>query len=93
MRLFERFATGFEDWTVPADPGVSIDSMDVNPATGLPTIAGAGTPDVAGNPYGFARSHDGEYDWQRHDCWDSGGHDHFHHHDSWSASSYDSWRE
>ena len=48
---------------------------------------------VAGNPYGFARSHDGEYDWQRYDRWDIGGHDHFHHHGSWSASSHDPWRD
>jgi hypothetical protein len=59
----------------------------------LPTIAGTGTPDVAGNPYGSTRSHDYESDWQRHDRWDSGAHDHFQHHDSWSASSHDPWRD
>ena len=93
MRLFERIATWFEDWTLPARPGIGSDGMDINPATGLPTLAGAGTPDVAGNPYGSTRSHDYESDWQRHDRWDSGAHDHFQHHDSWSASSHDPWRD
>lgn len=92
MKLFERITAWFDDKAVPADQRIIADSMNLNPATGLPTIAGAGTPDVAGNPYGFARSHDCEYDWQRHDRWDNGGHDHFHH-DSWSASSHDPWRD
>lgn len=92
MRLFERLATWFEDRTVSANPRGSIDNMDVNPATGLPTIAGAGTPDVAGNLYGFVPSHDNEFDWQRHDRWDSSGHEPFHH-DSWPTSSHDPWRD
>ena len=93
MRLFERIAIWFEDRTMPDNPGICSDGMDINPATGLPTIAGTGTPDVAGNPYGSIRSHDYESDWQRHDRWDSGAHDHFQHHDSWSASSHDPWRD
>ena len=93
MRLFERIAIWFEDRTMPDNPGIGSDVMDINPATGLPTIAGTGTPDVAGNPYGSIRSHDYESDWQRHDRWDSGAHDHFQHHDSWSASSHDPWRD
>ena len=93
MRLFERIATWFDDWTLPYHSGIGSDGTDINPATGLSTIAGAGSPDVAGNPYGSIRSHDYESDWQRHDRWDSGTHDHFQHHDSWSASSHDPWRD
>lgn len=94
MKLFERINAWLASRTVPADPKFTVDSVELNPATGLPTIAGVGTPDVARNPYGSARSHDSEDHWQRHDRWDSSGHDHFHHHhDSWSASSHDSWRE
>jgi len=93
MGLFERITTWFEDWTLPARPGIGSDGTDINPATGLPTIAGTGTPDVAGNPYGSIRPHDYESDWQRHDRWDNGAHDHFQHHDSWSASSHDPWRD
>lgn len=93
MGLFDRIAAWLADRTAPAGPTIHAESMDLNPATGLPTIAGAGTPDVAGNPYGLARSHGDEQDWQRHDRWDSGGHDHFHHHNSWSAGSHDPWRD
>jgi hypothetical protein len=93
MKLFERIATWFDDWTLPGHSGIGSDGTDINPITGLPTIAGAGTPDVAGNPYGSTGLHDYESDWQRHDRWDSGAHDHFQHHDSWSASSHDPWRD
>lgn len=93
MKLFEHIAAWFDDKVVPTDPRTIADSMDLNPATGLPTIAGAGTPDLAGNPYGSPRLHGCGYDWQRHDHWDSSGHDRFHHQDSWSASSHDPWRE
>ncbi|MGW8142485.1 hypothetical protein [Sphingomonas zeae] len=68
-------------------------ALDINPVTGLPTIAGAGTPDVAGNPYSSTGPHDHESDWQRPDRWDSGVHDHFQHHNNWSASSHDPWRD
>jgi hypothetical protein len=93
MRLFERIVTWFEGRAMPADPRIGIDGMDINPATGLPTIAGVGTPDVAGNPYGCTRPHDCKHDWHRHDRWDSGAHDHFEAYNSRSASSHDPWRD
>lgn len=93
MRLFERIATWLEDWTLPGRSRIGSDSTDINPATGLPTLTGAGSPDVAGNPYGSIGPHHYESDWQRHDRWDSSAHDHFQHHDSWSASSHDPWRD
>lgn len=91
MGLFDRIAAWLEERLVAADPSPVSEGVDLNPATGLPTIAGAGTPDVAGNPYGVSRSHD--HDWQRDDRWESSGHDHYHHHDSWSAGSHDPWRD
>jgi hypothetical protein len=93
MRLLERIATWFDDWKLPGRSGIDSDGTDINPATGLPTLAGAGTPDVVGNPYGSTRPHDYESDCQRHDRWDSSAHDHFQHYDSWSASSHDPWRD
>ena len=62
MRLFERIAIWFGDSTMPAASGIGIDGMVINPATGLLTIAGAGTSNAVGNPYGFIRPHDCEYD-------------------------------
>jgi len=67
MRLFERIAIWFEDRTRPDNPGIGSNGMDINPATGLPTIAGAETPDVTGNPYGFTRLNNSKYDWQHND--------------------------
>lgn len=95
MGLFDRIAAWLDDRPVKVDSSLTVEHTDINPATGLPTVGGAGTPDVAGNPYGVLRSHDHEYDWQRHDRWDSVGQDH--HHDSWPGSSmdngHDSWRD
>lgn len=90
MRMFERITAWFDE-AAPTDPRTVANHMDVNPATGLPTIGGAGTPDVAKNRYGSACSNDSGYDWQRHERWDSGAHDPSHY-DSRSASSHDPWR-
>ncbi len=56
MSLFDDFFSpgmGHDTWT----------ATEINPATGLPMIAGIGSVDVAGNPYGedlddHLRSHD-----------------------------------
>ncbi|NTS66672.1 hypothetical protein HRV97_16100 [Sphingomonas sp. HHU CXW] len=91
MRMFERITARLDE-AAPTDPRTVAKHVDVNPATGLPTIGGAGTPDVAVNPYGSAWSNDSEYDWQRHERWDSGVYDPSHD-DNWSVSSHDPWRD
>lgn len=88
MRLFERIAIWFEDRTMPDNLRIGSDGMDINPVTRLPTIAGAETPDVAGNPYGSTQPNDCQCEWQHYDRRDSGTHNHFQHNDSWLASSH-----
>ena len=77
---------------------VTAEPDDVNPATGLPTVGGAGTPDIAGNPYGLNLAHRHD-DWDRHDQWPMGSSfdDHARWRDNASASDigggYDPWRQ
>lgn len=97
MELFDRISAWFEDRPVSPPPPASIETTDINPATGLPTVAGVGSPDVARNPYGVDL-HRHDHDLDRYDCWSSSFDDNFHRHDNgFSSHSYnrghDPWRE
>ncbi len=54
MRLFDRLERLFGDLHSPSkETGrVATEPDAINPATGLPTVAGAGSPDIAGDPSG-----------------------------------------
>ena len=93
------------DWVTEISTGPSsteapppVESMEINPATGLPMTAGLGSVDVAGNPYGT--------DLHRYeDLHDHGGHgsagsmfDDWHNHETdhighSAGLSYDDWSD
>ena len=100
MRLFDPLAQIFADLdsATEATGQAMTEPNAINPATGLPTVAEAGSPDVAGNPYGMNLTHRHEGDWDRQERWRTGSFDdHARSHDSWSSSDmgggHDSWRQ
>lgn len=95
MGLFDRISAWFEDRPVSSATPAPIETTEINPTTGLPTVAGVGSPDVAGNPYGLDMH---RHDHDRHDRWSSSFDDSFHRHDDGSSShsydhSHDPWRD
>lgn len=74
MRLLDRLKQVFGDLHLMAEEtGRATAEPDaVNPATGLPTVCGAGSPDIAGNSYGSNLAHRHEDDWDRHHRWSTG---------------------
>jgi hypothetical protein len=100
MRLFDRLARIFGDLhSPPEETGRAATEPDaINPATGLPTVAGAGSPDIAGNPYGVSLAHRHEQDRDYHERCTTGSSfdDHVPYHDSWSSKGagggHDPWR-
>lgn len=100
MRLFDRLTRIFGNLhPLPEEIGHAAAEPDaINPATGLPTLGGAGSPDIAGNPYGLSRAHRHEHDWDRDDRWATASSfdNHTRWQDSWSSSDigggHDPWR-
>lgn len=100
MRLFDRLARILGALhSPPQETGRAATEPDaINPATGLPTVAGAGSPDIADNPYGLNLAQRHEQDWGRHDRWNTGSSfgDHVRCHDSGLSSDigggHDVWR-
>lgn len=85
MRLFDRVTRIFGNLH-PLPEEIGPDA--INPATGLLTLSGAGSPDIAGNPYGLNRAHRHEHDWDRDDRWATASSfdDQSWWQDSWSSS-------
>lgn len=91
MGLFDRLTSLF-DWP----SATHTHELAINPATGLPMVAGIGSVDVAGNSFGSGSSPHHNDSWTRHDCWGASGSSFDHStnwRDNWSSSTTGGWND